>query len=413
MLPLFTALADPYPSNISVTVIDENSVLVAWQDNAWAQSYHVHRNDFVAELAEDENSYLDTGLTPAVPYCYRVCSIVDGVEYTADDAIWVAPLNTPEITGTGFVPNSMDEYISIQITWTPVDHATGYVLYSMEEGEYVSLGDTLNPYNTANYFRPAESTTYRFKVRAYFEAADGGWYFSSYSEPKSITYEPIDFSRFKNLYLYEEVWPWPPWNKEWLGELLDVYGDPEKWPQGVVPGSKSLASLAQHLSEGSGLSEQEQQMIAALHPHGLALLLGAYASPPDEKTAGVLKKQLQGVSELLSKQAPDSLEGDALTRYYGQLQDMCGLVALKGTLLDNPQSLHPDFEVTSVNTQDVIFSSLPGISSLLGEKYTNLGPTPAPSPKINPALRPGKVLVKPAVTPTPIPTFMHKLKPIP
>jgi hypothetical protein len=140
MLPLFTALADPYPSNISVTVIDENSVLVAWQDNAWAQSYHVHRNDFVAELAEDENSYLDTGLTPAVPYCYRVCSIVDGVEYTADDAIWVAPLNTPEITGTGFVPNNMDEYISIQITWTPVDHATGYVLYSMEEGEYVSLG---------------------------------------------------------------------------------------------------------------------------------------------------------------------------------------------------------------------------------------------------------------------------------
>jgi len=280
LLAPLSALADPYPSNVHVTPVDETTIEVTWTDNPWAQSYRVYRNiELAADLPETATSFLDTGLTPGIAYYYRVCSVMDGVEYSSpvETSSWAAPLNAPVITSLTASPNYAQGIIEVQIAWTAVSQATGYEVFLMKEGAggYEQKTETVDTSAPDGLLIPSEAATYWYKVRAYvsfyFEEAGEYQYFTGpFGEPQPLFFEPINWGAIGKLFLYEKVWPWDdPWNKEWLRKLLETYADPEKWPQDMVLDSKSLALLARHVSEKGELSELEQQMMAAIHHHGL------------------------------------------------------------------------------------------------------------------------------------------------
>ena len=404
------ALADPYPSNVHVTPVNETTIQVTWSDNTWAQSYRVYRNlQLAADLQETETSYLDTGLTPGMAYYYRVCSVVDGVEYSSpvEQSSWAAPMNAPQITSITASPDYSQGLLQVQIAWTAVDQVTGYEVFLRKEGAggYEQKTETIDTSAPDGLLMPSEETTFWYKVRAYvsfyFEEAGEYLYFTGpFGEPQPLVFEPINWGNIVKPYLYVEVWPWDgPWNREWLRELVITYADPNVWPQEAAIDSESLALLAKHLGGEGDMTELERQMADAIHPHGLALLIGAYQSPPGEEQAMRLVQKLQASSLLLQGQKPDGLANEALDGYYAGLKDMCTLVGLSGTVLADQGSKSPAFQFTSLKTQQVVFSSLADVPSLLDTMGEDASDAIRPIRDHLPAVLPDLVL--PTSTPSP------------
>ena len=196
------ALADPYPSNVHVTPVNETTIQVTWSDNTWAQSYRVYRNlQLAADLQETETSYLDTGLTPGMAYYYRVCSVVDGVEYSSpvEQSSWAAPMNAPQITSITASPDYSQGLLQVQIAWTAVDQVTGYEVFLRKEGAggYEQKTETIDTSAPDGLLMPSEETTFWYKVRAYvsfyFEEAGEYLYFTGpFGEPQPLVFEPIN-----------------------------------------------------------------------------------------------------------------------------------------------------------------------------------------------------------------------------
>jgi hypothetical protein len=126
------------------------------------------------------------------------------------------------------------------------------------------------------------------------------------------------------------VWPWEdPCHAEYLKRILEIYADPGLWPGEVAPEPGTLAGLAGKLARGEALTEAEQAVAGAIHPHGLALLTGAYLAPPDEEEARTLASRLGSLAGLMGGGLPDGLTGRALEAYRKELSEAGALVALK------------------------------------------------------------------------------------
>ncbi len=168
-------LADPYPTNVKAEPVDATSVLITWGGNEWAKGYRVHRTNagIIAEVPVDVTSYLDTGLTPGIPYVYMVASVVDGQDhwYTGATPI-VMPLDAPAAI-TSLSWETVTDYnnqvhLGIQLAWTPVQGAIGYEIFAMIQGEggYEQWTETVESDVLAGFFLPSVPTRYWFRVRA-------------------------------------------------------------------------------------------------------------------------------------------------------------------------------------------------------------------------------------------------------
>ena len=124
---------------------------MTWSVNAWAQSYRVYRNmDLAAEVAEETDSFLDTGLQTGMAYYYRVASVVDGTEYssTGSTATWAMPLDAPamlDVSSRTDVDTAGQILLLIDLSYTAVDGATGYEIFAREEGSgtYSQISETV------------------------------------------------------------------------------------------------------------------------------------------------------------------------------------------------------------------------------------------------------------------------------
>lgn len=116
--------------------VSATSVRVFWEDDPLAEGYRVYRTDagVIAEVAEDVNEYLDTGLTPGVPYYYGVISLAGGKEYWMNTPDFGAmPLDAPgEVTILAMrkVSGGNHTRLEIDLTWTPVSLYTKYEVYA-------------------------------------------------------------------------------------------------------------------------------------------------------------------------------------------------------------------------------------------------------------------------------------------
>ncbi|MBN1777563.1 MAG: fibronectin type III domain-containing protein [Clostridiales bacterium] len=411
-----TALADPYPSNVHATPVDATTIQVTWSDNAWAQSYRVYRNmDMAAEVAEDVNVYLDTGLLTGMAYYYRVASVVDGIEYssTGSTATWAMPLDAPSINSVSSeigVDYEGHILLLIDLTYTAVTGATGYEIFAREEGvgAYTQVSETIDTYVTVGYSLPDEATRYWFKVRAcnsfLFTESDEYQLFSGpFSDAVYIDYTPLQLPNLGGYFLYEEVWPWDdPWAAEYLASILDVYGNPQKWPQDIPLDTAMLSELARKLMNQEELTAYEQRIVNAVHPHGLALLLGVYESPPGKQAAEALSQHLAEIHTLLGTALPEALSGEMQQLYFAALDKTCALASLSmGFEWDDNLAL-TSLQINAGLMSDIVFSNLPGVGAML-EYITMATPTQTPAPASNIQHAPAQFVMF-ASTPTPTPT---------
>lgn len=206
------ARADPYPTNVKAEPVDATSVLITWGGNEWAQGYRIHRTNagIIAEVPADVNSYLDTGLTPGIPYVYMVASVVDGQDhwYTGATPI-VMPLDAPAAI-TSLSWETVTDYnnqvhLGIQLAWTPVPGVIGYEVFAMVEGEgrYEQWTETVESDVLAGFFLPSEPTRYWFKVRAckenYIPESDEYMYFTGPFSPEAFIDVPAISSQLQKL----------------------------------------------------------------------------------------------------------------------------------------------------------------------------------------------------------------------
>ena len=415
------ALSDPYPSNVHATPVNATSILVTWSANAWAQSYRVYRNmDLATEVAQDADSFLDTGLQTGMAYYYRVASVVDGTEYssTGSTATWAMPLNAPVILAASSrtdVDTVGQVLFLIDLSYTAVDGATGYEIFAREEGSgaYAQISETMDTEVTVGYLLPAEATRFWFKVRAcnsylFTETNEYQLFSGPFSNEVSIEFTPLVLPNLHGIFLYEKVWPWDfPWAAEYLSSLLDVYGDTQTWPLDIPLDTAMLSELARKLSHQETLTAMEQQIADAIHPHGLALLIGVYESPPGEQAAMALSQDLSQIQTLLGGAQPEALSGEVKLAYYDMLQKTCALASLSMDMeWDGNHSLS-GLQINTAQTSDIVYSSMPGTAALL-QYLTEL--TPSPVPTATPAalqinIVPAQLMV-PISTPTPTPLVL-------
>lgn len=325
--------------------VSATSVRVFWEDDPLAEGYRVYRTDagVIAEVAEDVNEYLDTGLTPGVPYYYGVISLAGGKEYWMNTPDFGAmPLDAPgEVTILAMrkVSGGNHARLEIDLTWTPVSLYTKYEVYARAGVNNVYNFMQYEDSNaaTVSFPMPDETRTYWFKVRILYE----GFYVQEYDyymsrngpfspEASATWYELSAWKPIFDLLWRVRVWPWEdPYHAEYLKRILEIYADPGLWPGEVAPEPGTLAGLAGKLARGEALTEAEQAVAGAIHPHGLALLTGAYLAPPDEEEARTLASRLGSLAGLMGGGLPDGLTGRALEAYRKELSEAGALVALK------------------------------------------------------------------------------------
>lgn len=170
-------LADPYPSNSKAVPVDATTVLITWKPNSQAEGYVIHRNNagIIAELSPDEHQYLDTGLTPKMPYYYIVGSLVDGKHYWDQHGdTFVMPIDP--VTDLILVSWSLfplyggDELLAIRLAWPSVENISKYNVFFKigNSGEFNNTPIQIELVNEAFILFPVpqQDTRYRFKVCA-------------------------------------------------------------------------------------------------------------------------------------------------------------------------------------------------------------------------------------------------------
>jgi len=415
------AFSDPYPSNVHATPINATSILVTWTDNAWAQSYRIYRNmDLAAEVAEDTDSFLDTGLQTGMAYYYRVASVVDAAEYssTGSTATWAMPLDAPvilDVSSRTDVDTVGQVLLLIDLSYTAVNSATGYEIFAREEGSgaYTQISETMDTYVTVGYLLPSEATQFWFKVRAsnsyLFTESNGYQLFSGpFSNEVSVEFTPLLLPKLHGIFLFEKVWPWDfPWAAEYLASILDVYGKPQTWPRDIPLDTAMLSELVGKLVHQEALTAIEQQIADALHPHGLALLLGVYESPPGDQAAIALTQQLEQIRTLLGGTLPEALSGEMQKAYFDIFTQSCALASLSMDIKWDANRSLSSYQIYAEQTSDIVYSSMPGTATFL-QYLTEL--TPSPVPTATPAalqinIVPAQFMV-PISTPTPTPLVL-------
>ena len=138
-------LTFPAPTNLTATIIDDQSLQLSWTDNCSFESgYRIERNDGsgfvpIGEINADMTTYTDNGLTYGQSYIYRVKAYTDQNESDYSNELQ---------TETVFpVPSNLIAAIiddqSVQLTWK--DNCTfemGYKVERKEEdGAFTEIAD--------------------------------------------------------------------------------------------------------------------------------------------------------------------------------------------------------------------------------------------------------------------------------
>ncbi|MDY6950415.1 MAG: S8 family serine peptidase [Thermodesulfobacteriota bacterium] len=184
------ALPPPAPSGLAAAATSENSIELAWTDNAPNESgFQIERkleseDNFtkIAMVSSDMTAYSDSGLVKATTYQYRVGAFnaAHGSNYSKEvyattlGGLPAAPTNVSATDGT------LVE--TIQVTWDAVPDATSYEVYRClsSDGTKANVGAT----SSTSYDDTTASvaTTYYYWVTASnaygegdFSAHDTGW----------------------------------------------------------------------------------------------------------------------------------------------------------------------------------------------------------------------------------------------
>ncbi len=179
-------------SGLTITPVSLSSLTLSWDKVDSATGYFVQQYkdgewQHIRQLARNTaNTYTATGLAPFTAYQYRVRAYVTENTATAySEYVTISGITNPtNITGV----KASSTANSVTISWDKNDSATGYFVQQYKNGAWTHVRqlarNTATTY-TATGFTP--STTYQFRVRAYY--TDGTT--TTYSEYKTISVKTI------------------------------------------------------------------------------------------------------------------------------------------------------------------------------------------------------------------------------
>lgn len=150
-----------------------NVLSLSWTDTATETSYRVERkganNQFamVGTTGQNENTFLDTGLTPATTYTYRVVAINSGGEGTASGEATGTTLPNPPAAPSNVVVIGADA-TTLRVKWQDnSNNEDGFRIYRQVNGDFV-LANTAGANDTETKISGlASGVVQTFRVTAF------------------------------------------------------------------------------------------------------------------------------------------------------------------------------------------------------------------------------------------------------
>lgn len=161
---------------VSGKASNSTSIKLTWNKISNAEGYQIFRLDTstntyskIYTASASTTSYIDKNLSPSTKYSYKIRAY-----YKVGTAIAYSPYTSfsaktavPALTGLSV---SSPSYSSVTLKWTAASGASGYQIYQLSStGNYeliATVASNVTSY-TVGFLSP--STTYTFKVRAYYK----------------------------------------------------------------------------------------------------------------------------------------------------------------------------------------------------------------------------------------------------
>lgn len=189
----------------AVTLRNGAGLVVSWSKDATATGYRVFRKasgekswTIVANIKKNTTiQYTDTAVASGKRYTYAVRAYYGDVSKLADDKNYSTNLWSSYKASAALVyaappalGNIYSNTNSMQITWTPVKGAVGYMVYrrtSTGTAKDFKKLTTIKSGSTSSYTDKTvkAGTAYVYVVRAIYKDADGKEYYSGYYTPKT------------------------------------------------------------------------------------------------------------------------------------------------------------------------------------------------------------------------------------
>ena len=199
----------PTPTGLAITVQDDESVHLTWDNDDNATNYQIQRASSPMFFGSDlfystESNYNDTDITPGITNYYRVSALYG--DYISSQTYHVSALVVPAPVG---VMVTLDES-TVTLSWDPVDIAT--VSYAIERAtDLLFTSDIVDFTSTENSFVDNSVETdieYFYRVSA---VCCGGNNVSFHSEVVSAMLTPmgVDIASVPDAYSLHQNYPNP------------------------------------------------------------------------------------------------------------------------------------------------------------------------------------------------------------
>lgn len=213
-----TTLVDPAPSSLTVTVLSESAIDIAWTDNGTEEDGFVLERckgsgcDFSViddsfTLDANATAYSDTGLDMSTEYSYRVKSVKNATCVTNSTYSNVDTASTQAPPAPTDLVASASNNTQIDLTWTDnTSYENGFVLERCVGTDCASFEEIMRgDENQASYSDQdtCPDTTYNYRVQAFagLSASGGnGW----------STKAPLTITNFQPNFQSKVVIPYSP-----------------------------------------------------------------------------------------------------------------------------------------------------------------------------------------------------------
>lgn len=170
------ATLPPMPANLLATPIGAHQITVTWDASAGESSYSLQRSvngadwtGVAASVPADATSYVDTDVIGSSAYRYRIAAM--NVSGSSEYATSTNVLTVPEAP-QGLVTSAASDH-DVQITWTPVNGATGYTLLRAVDGSFRVIAQPAATDTSYDDTDVAEGADYAYELVASNATGDG------------------------------------------------------------------------------------------------------------------------------------------------------------------------------------------------------------------------------------------------
>jgi len=192
--PVDPAFVLKAPTNLSATIIDDQSLQLIWSDNcSYESGFRIERNDgtgymLVSEVSADSTTYTDEGLTYGQSYTYRVKAFADRNESDYSNELQ-ATVKIP--TPTNLTATAIDDQ-SLRLAWTDnCVYESGYRIERSDGGSFIQIEEVNADVTTYTDLGLTYGQSYSYRVKAFSDKNESDY--SNELQAETIFLAPTNF----------------------------------------------------------------------------------------------------------------------------------------------------------------------------------------------------------------------------